>query len=103
MPGVLGLEWPSAKCAEEAAQLRWINRLHDVAVVGGRQGAHAVLRPSIRGERNRRCLPRELEAVAGRHGWVVVDLDHAISGKNGREKRPAFDRCSKVWHGRTST
>src|SRR5439155_14433292 len=37
---------------------------------------------------------RELEAVAERHGWLVVDLfkDHAISGKNGREKRPAFDR-----------
>src|SRR5207245_10844340 len=26
--------------------------------------------------------------------WLVVDLfkDHAISGKNGREKRPAFDK-----------
>ena len=37
---------------------------------------------------------RELEAVAERHGWAVVDLfkDHAISGNNGREKRPAFDR-----------
>src|SRR2546426_695059 len=37
---------------------------------------------------------RELESVAERHGWMVVDLfkDHAISGKNGREKRPAFDR-----------
>jgi len=37
---------------------------------------------------------RELEAVAERHRWVVVDVfkDHAISGKNGREKRPAFDK-----------
>ena len=37
---------------------------------------------------------RELEAVAERHGWTVVDVfrDHAISGKNGREQRPAFDR-----------
>src|SRR2546426_2350139 len=37
---------------------------------------------------------RELEAVAERHRWAVVDVfkDHAISGKNGREKRPAFDR-----------
>ena len=37
---------------------------------------------------------RELEAVAERHGWRVVDIfkDHAISGKTSREKRPAFDR-----------
>jgi DNA invertase Pin-like site-specific DNA recombinase len=37
---------------------------------------------------------RELEAVAERHGWTVVNVfkDHAISGKNGREKRPAFDK-----------
>jgi DNA invertase Pin-like site-specific DNA recombinase len=37
---------------------------------------------------------RELEAVAERHGWTVVEgfRDHGISGKNGREKRPGFDR-----------
>ena len=37
---------------------------------------------------------RELEAVAERHGWTVVNVfkDHAISGKNGRETRPAFDK-----------
>src|SRR5215510_1204422 len=37
---------------------------------------------------------RELEAVAERHGWTIVEVfkDHAVSGKNGREKRPAFDQ-----------
>jgi DNA invertase Pin-like site-specific DNA recombinase len=37
---------------------------------------------------------RELEAVAERHGWTVVEVfrDHGISGKNGREKRPGFDK-----------
>jgi DNA invertase Pin-like site-specific DNA recombinase len=37
---------------------------------------------------------RELEAVAERHGWVVVEVfrDAGISGKNGREKRPGFDK-----------
>lgn len=37
---------------------------------------------------------RELEAVAKRHGWRVVEVfnDHGISGRQGREKRPGFDR-----------
>jgi len=37
---------------------------------------------------------RELEVAAKRHAWKVVEVfrDHGISGKNGREKRPAFDR-----------
>jgi len=37
---------------------------------------------------------RELDAVAKRHGWHVVEIfkDHGISGKNGREKRPGLDR-----------
>jgi DNA invertase Pin-like site-specific DNA recombinase len=37
---------------------------------------------------------RELEAVAARSGWEVVGLyeDTGISGSNGREKRPGFDR-----------
>jgi DNA invertase Pin-like site-specific DNA recombinase len=42
---------------------------------------------------------RELLAAAERHGWTVVDefRDSGISGKNGREKRPAFDRlCAAV-------
>jgi DNA invertase Pin-like site-specific DNA recombinase len=37
---------------------------------------------------------RELEAVAARSGWEVVDFyeDAGISGSNGRDKRPGFDR-----------
>ena len=37
---------------------------------------------------------RELEAVAARSGWEVVDFyeDAGISGSNGREKRPGFDQ-----------
>ena len=39
----------------------------------------------------------ELQAVADRHGWTVVEefSDSGISGANGREKRPAFDALSK--------
>ncbi len=37
---------------------------------------------------------REQDAVAQRHGWTVVGVfaDEGISGKNGRDKRPGFDR-----------
>jgi len=37
---------------------------------------------------------RELEAVAERSGWEVVAIyeDAGISGSNGRDKRPGFDR-----------
>jgi DNA invertase Pin-like site-specific DNA recombinase len=40
---------------------------------------------------------RELEAVAARSGWEVVGIyeDAGISGANGREKRPGFDRLLK--------
>jgi DNA invertase Pin-like site-specific DNA recombinase len=40
---------------------------------------------------------RELEAVAARSDWEVVDLyeDAGISGANGREKRPGLDRLLK--------
>ncbi|WP_027554550.1 recombinase family protein [Bradyrhizobium sp. Cp5.3] len=40
---------------------------------------------------------RELEAVAARSGWEIVDIyeDAGISGRNGREKRPGFDRLLK--------
>src|SRR5262245_41524152 len=40
---------------------------------------------------------RELEAVAARSGWQVVDLyaDKGISGAKGRDKRPNFDRLLK--------
>src|SRR5438105_5502968 len=38
-----------------------------------------------------------LTEVAARRGWEVVDIyiDHAISGANKREKRPAFDQMLK--------
>ena len=41
---------------------------------------------------------RELRDVAERHGWNVVDVfrDHAISGRNGREKRPGLDRLLRA-------
>ena len=40
---------------------------------------------------------RELEAVAARSGWQVVELyaDKGISGAKGRDKRPSFDRLLK--------
>jgi DNA invertase Pin-like site-specific DNA recombinase len=40
---------------------------------------------------------RELEAVAERCGWRVVQVyqDRGISGAKGRDKRPAFDRLLK--------
>jgi DNA invertase Pin-like site-specific DNA recombinase len=40
---------------------------------------------------------RELEEVAARRGWHVVEVykDHGISGAKGRDKRPAFDRLCK--------
>jgi DNA invertase Pin-like site-specific DNA recombinase len=40
---------------------------------------------------------RELEAVAERSGWDVVEVyeDHGISGAKGRDKRPALDKLMK--------
>jgi DNA invertase Pin-like site-specific DNA recombinase len=40
---------------------------------------------------------RELEAVAARSGWEVVDIyeDAGISGAKGRDWRPGFDRLLK--------
>lgn len=40
---------------------------------------------------------RELEAVARRSGWEIVEIyeDSGISGAKGREKRPAYDRLLK--------
>jgi DNA invertase Pin-like site-specific DNA recombinase len=37
---------------------------------------------------------RELEAAAQRLGWTITERfsDHGISGKNGKEKRPGFNR-----------
>jgi DNA invertase Pin-like site-specific DNA recombinase len=39
----------------------------------------------------------ELEAVAKRSGWQVVEVyrDHGISGAKGRDGRPAFDRLCR--------
>jgi DNA invertase Pin-like site-specific DNA recombinase len=44
---------------------------------------------------NQRC---ELEAVAERHGWGVVEFfeDAGISGAKGRDKRPGLDRLLKA-------
>ena len=40
---------------------------------------------------------RELEAVAKRSGWEIVEAyeDHGISGAKGRDKRPALDSLMK--------
>src|SRR5215467_6498705 len=40
---------------------------------------------------------RELEAVAARSGWEIVDIyeDAGISGAKGRDKRPGLDRLLK--------
>jgi DNA invertase Pin-like site-specific DNA recombinase len=40
---------------------------------------------------------RELEEVASRSGWNIVEVyeDAGISGAKGRDKRPAFDRLCK--------
>jgi DNA invertase Pin-like site-specific DNA recombinase len=41
---------------------------------------------------------RELEAVAKRSGWNVVEVleDNGVRGAKGRDKRPAFDRLLKA-------
>ncbi len=41
---------------------------------------------------------RELEAVAKRHGWEIVETftDHGISGAKGRDSRPGFDALHKA-------
>ncbi len=49
------------------------------------------------GEQTTENQRRELEEVARRSGWQVVEVyeDAGISGANGREKRPAFDKLMK--------
>jgi DNA invertase Pin-like site-specific DNA recombinase len=49
------------------------------------------------GEQTTENQRRELEAVAARSGWDVVEVyeDAGISGAKGREQRPAFDRLLK--------
>lgn len=41
---------------------------------------------------------RELEEAAKRNGWEIVERfsDHGISGKNGKEKRPGFNRLHEA-------
>jgi hypothetical protein len=47
---------------------------------------------------------RELEAVANRHGWQVVQVfaDNGVSGAKGRKDRPGLDTLLKAWPGGTS-
>ena len=49
------------------------------------------------GEQTTENQRRELEQVAKRSGWQVVEVyeDAGVSGANGREKRPAFDKLLK--------
>jgi DNA invertase Pin-like site-specific DNA recombinase len=46
------------------------------------------------GKQTTRNQQRELEAVARRHDWTIVEVfkDHGISGTKGREQRPGFDK-----------
>jgi DNA invertase Pin-like site-specific DNA recombinase len=48
---------------------------------------------------------RELEEVATRHNWRVVEFfeDAGISGAKGRDKRPGLDRLLKAVAPATST
>src|ERR1035441_7094150 len=50
------------------------------------------------GEQTTENQRRELEEVAARHGWRVVDFfeDAGISGAKGRDKRPGLDRLLKA-------
>ena len=50
------------------------------------------------GEQTTENQRRELEEVAARHGWRVVEFfeDAGISGAKGRDKRPGLDRLLKA-------
>jgi DNA invertase Pin-like site-specific DNA recombinase len=50
------------------------------------------------GEQTVENQKRELEAVAARHDWNVVEVfeDAGISGAKGRDKRPGLDRLLKA-------
>src|SRR5262245_58553575 len=65
------------------------------AAVGGKRVA-VYLRVSTTGQTttNQR---RELEAVASRHGWEVVQVfsDNGVSGAKGRKDRPGLDALLK--------
>jgi DNA invertase Pin-like site-specific DNA recombinase len=49
------------------------------------------------GEQSTALQRADLETVAERAGWQIVETyeDAGFSGKNGRDKRPAFDRLLK--------
>ena len=49
-------------------------------------------------EQTTKSQRRELEAVAERHGWLVVSAfeDAGISGAKGREQRPGLDALMKA-------
>jgi len=55
------------------------------------------LRVSTR-EQSTAAQRAELESVAERAGWVIVEIyeDAGISGAKGRDQRPAFDRLLKA-------
>jgi DNA invertase Pin-like site-specific DNA recombinase len=50
------------------------------------------------GEQTTENQRRELEEVAARHGWRVVEVfeDAGISGAKARDKRPGLDRLLKA-------
>ena len=64
---------------------------------GSRKRVALYLRVSTTGQKttNQR---RELEAVAKRHGWEVVQVfsDNGISGAKGRKDRPGLDALLKA-------
>jgi DNA invertase Pin-like site-specific DNA recombinase len=49
------------------------------------------------GEQSTEMQRTELATVAARAGWTITEIyeDAGFSGKNGRDKRPAFDRMLK--------
>ena len=101
-------ENPIESSCEIAPRTGLYERLFDfcmgnAVMEAGHQGASAMakrvalyLRVSTKGQsvENQR---RELEAVAKRSGWRIVETykDAGISGAKGRDKRPGFDRLLK--------
>ena len=63
---------------------------------GSRKRVALYLRVSTTGH-NTTNQRRELEAVADRHGWKVVDVfsDNGVSGAKGRKDRPGLDALLK--------
>jgi DNA invertase Pin-like site-specific DNA recombinase len=65
-------------------------------MINGTKRAAVYLRVSTR-EQSTEAQRAELESVAARAGWEVVEVyeDAGISGAKGRDQRPAFDRLLK--------